>query len=57
MEEWDYEPHSDGAALERAERVKAALWKCDEKDIVIEDLFRIWLGDPSSPIVVGKPPL
>jgi len=35
MEEWDYEPHSDGAALERAERVKAALWKCDEKDIVI----------------------
>jgi hypothetical protein len=35
MEEWDYEPHSDGAALERAERVKAALFKCDEKDIVI----------------------
>ncbi|KAF8810960.1 phosphoglycerate mutase-like protein, partial [Phlegmacium glaucopus] len=35
MEEWDYEPHSDGTALEQAERVKAALWKCDEKDIVI----------------------
>ena len=35
MEEWDYEPHSDSAALERAERVKAALLKCDEKDIVI----------------------
>ncbi|KAF8312887.1 histidine phosphatase superfamily [Amanita rubescens] len=35
MEEWDYEPHSYIAALERAERVKAALWKCDEKDIVI----------------------
>lgn len=34
-EEWDYEEHSNEAAIKRAERAKAELWRREEQDIVI----------------------
>jgi broad specificity phosphatase PhoE len=35
MVEWEYEAHSDEAAIRRAEKVKADLWECNAMDILI----------------------